>query len=158
MLDADHLRLMEGGALIVGLTLEDGAPYATRGWGLRVEDPDPDRECLAVVHLLLPADDATGIEGVAPGRAVAVTAADVMTLVSAQFKGRSLGTAPATEDDLALSERYFAGFSEAVTRSDGQPRELLARLVPHELVRCTVEVHEAYDQTPGPGAGQELDR
>jgi hypothetical protein len=158
VLDADHLRLMEGGALIVGVTLDDGSPYATRAWGLRVEDPDPDRGCLAVVQVLLAADDRTGIEGGAPGRAVAVTAADVLTLVSAQFKGTSLGTAPATEQDLAVSERYFAGFSEAVARSDGQPPELLARLVPHELVRCTVEVHEAYDQTPGPGAGQELDR
>ena len=158
MLDADHLRLMEAGALIVGVTHDDGTPYATRGWGLRVEDQEPASGCLAVVQLLLPADDPTGIEGVAPGRPVAVTAADVLTLVSAQFKGRSLGTAPATDGDMAVSERYFAGFSDAVERSDGQPRGLLARLVPPELVRCTLEVHEAYDQTPGPGAGQEIDR
>jgi hypothetical protein len=149
---------MEGGALIVGLTLEDGTPYATRAWGLRVTDPDPGDDRLAVVELMLPADDATGLAGAAEGRSVSVTAADVTTLRSAQFKGRSLGTGPVTEDDLALSERYFDGFSEAVARSDGQPRELLARLVPHELVRCAVAVHEAYDQTPGPGAGQELDR
>jgi hypothetical protein len=149
---------MEAGALIVGLILEDGAPYATRAWGLRVEDADPGDGLVAVVQLLLPADDRTGIEGAAAGRAVAVTAADVMTLVSAQFKGRSLGTGPVTDEDLAVSERYFDGFSDAVARSDGQPRELLGRLVPHELVRCTVEVHEAYDQTPGPGAGQEIER
>ncbi len=148
---------MEGGALIVGVALADGTPYATRAWGLQVDDPDPDG-CLAVVHLLLPADDPTAIEGVAPGRPVAVTAADVATLRSAQFKGRSLGTAPATPDDLELSARYFAEFSDAVSRSDGQPPELLARLVPPTLVRCGIEVSEAYDQTPGPGAGQELER
>lgn len=158
MLHADHLRLMEAGALIVGLTLPDGSPYATRGWGLRVDDPDPGDGALAVARLLLPADDPTGIEGTAEGRPVAVTAADVLTLHSAQFKGRSLGIEPTSEEDLALSERYFADFSRAVSRADGQPPELLGRLVPFELVRCRIEVHEAYDQTPGPRAGRELDR
>ncbi len=157
MLDADHLRLMESGALIVGVTTDDGTPYATRAWGLRVVDAgDDDR--LALVHVLMPADDPIGLAGFEPDRAVAITAADVMTLQSAQFKGRSLGVEPATEDDLELSARYFEGFSAAVERSDGQPRGLLERLVPFELVRCIVQVHEAYDQTPGPGAGQELGR
>ena len=159
MLDAEHLHLMERGALIVGMTREDGAPYATRGWGLQVVDePSQDGDHLAIVRVLLPEDDTVAIAAAEPGRSIAVTAADVVTLRSAQFKGRSLGTAPATEEDLEQSARYFDKFSSDVARADGQPRELLGRLVPHRLVRCVVVVHEAYNQTPGPGAGEELAR
>jgi hypothetical protein len=32
------------------------------------------------------------------------------------------------------------------------------RLVPVDLLACTVEVDELYDQTPGPGAGARLER
>lgn len=159
MLDAHHLDLMARGSLIVGVTDEHGTPYATRAWGLRVvEQAAPGDEHLAVISVLLAADDRTAVSGAAPGRGVAVTAADVLTLRSAQLKGRSTGVDDADDDDLALSASHFAGFAADVTKADGQPLELLSRLLPHRFARCTVVVDEAYDQTPGPGAGEELSR
>jgi hypothetical protein len=40
--------------------------------------------------------------------------------------------------------------------TDGTSPNLLGRFVPRGFVACTVEVHERFDQTPGPSAGVRL--
>jgi hypothetical protein len=149
--DADLIAFLESGCgTIVGLVTPSGAPFATRGWGLRVEGGDPPR-----LRLLLGAAAfaASGRDG-AERFAVAITGGDVRTLRSAQVKGDGHGVEPATEDDLATCRRYVDEFFAAVHETDGSDLDLLARMTPLDLVACTVDVRQVFDQSPGPGAGR----
>jgi hypothetical protein len=142
-------RLLEGGcSIIVGTVLDDGEPYATRGWGMTLLPGEPVR-----VRLLLAADDAVGAAALAGGHAIAVTAADVPSLRAVQLKGRSLGVSPGTDDDRARAARFADAFLGDVARTDGTDRRVLERIVPADYVACTFTIDERYDQTPGPGAG-----
>jgi hypothetical protein len=105
------------------------------------------------VRLLIPAEDQTAIEHLAPGGRVAITGGDVTTLRSIQLKGRSLGIEPATETDQARARLYTDAFFTDVETTDQIDRSVLARLEPAGYVACLVEVDDLYDQTPGPGAG-----
>lgn len=146
--------LLGGGcAIIVGAVLDDGEPYASRGWGLTLLPGVPAR-----ARLLLAADDDVGVAALAPGRAIAVTAADVPSLRSVQVKGRSLGVTPATDDDRARAARFVDGFFGDIVRTDGTSRRVLDRLIPADYVACTLTIEQLYDQTPGPGAGAVLER
>src|SRR5687768_7406530 len=82
--------------------------------------------------------------------AVAVTGAEVRTLVSVQVKGTAVSLEPVTDDDLRRSAAFCDDFFGAVEAADNVSRALMERLVPADLWACTVEIAEAYDQTPGP--------
>jgi hypothetical protein len=159
VLDPDLVGLLEGGcALIVGVCAADGAPYASRAWGLQVDPPadgdGPEVRCR--VRFFLGDDDHVVLERVAAAVPVAVTGADVITLRSAQLKGRAVGVGPATDEDRARSTAYFEAFASDLQQADGQPKHLLGRLVPPDIAVCTAVVTEVYDQTPGPRAGSEV--
>lgn len=151
--DAHLVDFIESGcATIVGFVTTDGRPFATRGWGTEVIDTDPPR-----LRLLLGAGAVA-----AAGRldssafAIALTGGDVGTLRSFQVKGTARDLEPPTARDLERSQRYCDAFFGAVCEADGTPRWLMDRLAPVDLVACTVDVAEVYDQTPGPGAGARL--
>ena len=147
MLDASLTEFLEGGcSLIVATVTDDGAPHATRGWGLDVLDP-------RTARILLPSHDTIALEGLAGGGPVAITAADVTTLRSVQLKGRATAVEPATDEDRVRAARHNDAFFADVTATDGTPRALLDRLLPAAYAACVLEVAEVYDQTPGPGAG-----
>jgi hypothetical protein len=147
-------RFLEGGcAIIVGAVLDDGAPHATRGWGLTLLPGEPAR-----ARLLLAADDSVGVAALTGGRAIAVTAADVPSLRSVQVKGHSLGVTPGTDDDRARAARFADAFFGDIARTDGTDRRVLERIVPADYVACTFTIEELYDQTPGPGAGAVMER
>ncbi len=149
LLSRDVITFLESGCgLIVGTVAPDGDPHATRGWGLTVLPGDDLR-----VRLLIPAEDQTAIEHLAPGGRVAITGGDVTTLRSIQLKGRSLGIEPATETDQARARLYTDAFFTDVETTDQIDRSVLARLEPAGYVACIVEVDDLYDQTPGPEAG-----
>jgi hypothetical protein len=151
--DADLVDFIESGcATIVGFVTADGAPFATRAWGTSVVDVDPSQ-----VRLLLGAGAvaAAGRSGSEPF-AIAFTGGDVRTLRSVQVKGTARDLEPAAAADLVRSRAYCDAFFDAVCEADGTPRPLMERLAPVDLVACTVDVDEVYDQTPGPGAGARL--
>jgi hypothetical protein len=151
VLDDHTAAFLEGDcSLIVGIALDDGSPRASQAWGLRVCSRNP-----AVIRLVIGGRD-TGPLPDAVGRPLALTGADVPTLASLQVKGRITGSEAPTEDDLALARSHTADFFDAVHRSDGEPVELLRRMLPPEYWVWTVEVSEVFDQTPGPGAGAPL--
>jgi hypothetical protein len=50
------------------------------------------------------------------------------------------------------------GFFGDIRATDGTSATLLERFVPSGVVACTIEVHERFDQTPGPGAGGRVTR
>ena len=152
MFTTDLVAFLESGcALIVATAGADGAPHASRGWGLDVLDPATGR-----IRLLLGADDPVVLAHAAAGGGIAVTGADVLTLRSAQAKGRVVAVEPVTADDRARSQRYCTAYHDAVAIVDDIPRHLMQRMVPVEMVRCDVQVEAVFDQTPGPGAGSEI--
>ena len=151
--DADLVEFLESGcSTIVGLVTVDGEPYATRGWGIEVLRGDPPR-----LRLLVGAGPmAAAGWGSGDRFAIAVTGANVLTLRSVQVKGTAHGLEPTTDEDRARSQAFCEAFFADVQETDDVPRELMQRLVPADLLACTVEVAEVYDQTPGPAAGARL--
>jgi hypothetical protein len=145
LLDASWRALFESGsAHIVGFVSDDGMPFATRGWGMRLA-ADGDRATILV-----------GTSEVRGSR-IAVTCTSVRTLRSAQVKGAIESVRPFEEADRPVLERYCDEFFDDVLEVDLISRTMMDRLVPDELVACTFTITEAYVQTPGPGAGRPLD-
>ena len=106
----------------------------------------------AVVRLLLDADDERTLEHVAAGGAIAITAANVLTLRSLQLKGRAQGLDAASPDDPERVERYV----RAVPRRRRGHRSSALGDLPAVLPRgrtwpASSSVDEMFDQTPGPG-------
>ena len=150
LFDPETQAFLESGCgLLVATVSPDGEPHASRGWGLDVLDVGPP----ARVRLMLDAEDARTLEHVGAGGAIAITAANVLTLRSMQLKGRALGLDAAAPDDLERVERYVREFHADVEATDYVTWELFQQFFPVDCVPCLVEVHEAFDQTPGPGAG-----
>ncbi|HZQ57013.1 MAG TPA: pyridoxamine 5'-phosphate oxidase family protein [Acidimicrobiales bacterium] len=152
MLDPETVALLESGcSLTVATVGPDGAPHASRGFGVTVL-PDG-----AHLRLLLDADDVTAVANLAAGGAVAVTGCVVATLRSVQVKGRAEPPVPATDAaDLARAANHCDAFFAEVSRLEGTPVPLLARLQPTDYAVCTVAVEDVFDQTPGPVAGSPL--
>jgi len=141
--------LHSGCGLLVATTSADGEPHATRGWGLDVLEPGPP----ALVRLLLDADDEQTLAHVAGGGAIAITAANVLTLRSLQLKGRALGLDATTPVDPDRVDRYVRAFHADVEVTDRVPWETFAAFFPESYVACLASVEHTFDQTPGPGAG-----
>lgn len=151
MLDDELAEFLEGDcSLVVGLVLDDGTPLASQAWALTVLQRDP-----PLVSVVLAERDTAGISEPVGAR-LALTGADVPTLSSRQVKGRVLAHEAATEADLAAVEQHCEAFFLAVHHADGEPVELLRRMVPPSFRAWTVQLDELYDQTPGPGAGAAL--
>jgi hypothetical protein len=154
MLEADVVELLESGcALVVGFVTLDGAPYATRGWGLTL------LEEARTARLLVGTADLAALghrQGGLLGTMIATTGANVLTLRSAQLKGPIIAVESAGHDDHRRMSRYCDAFFSDVALVDDIPRRLMERLVPEEVSVCTFTITEWYDQTPGPNAGKPL--
>lgn len=109
-----------------------------------------------VVRVLIDAHDEVALANLAPGRPVAVTATDVPTLRSVQLKGVAAGTSPGGRAELERMRRFCDGFYTDIEVTDGTPRDIVERLTPDAVVAVLVDVHEVFDQTPGPVAGRSL--
>jgi hypothetical protein len=136
-----------GYSMIVGTVDDDGAPRATRGWGVKVVDDDARR-----VRFTMSADDSLAVSNLR-GRRVALTGADVRTLQAVQMKGPVLAVGAADEDDLARMSAHTDRFLAAVEETDGTPPRLLSRVLPLSVIAVEFEVQELFDQSPGPSAG-----
>jgi hypothetical protein len=155
VLDGDLRGLLESGcSLIVGLLDPAGGPFATRAWGVDVLDAEQ-----GTARVLVGAGDLARLGRSAAdlaGSPVAMTGADVQTFRSVQVKGVVERVEEATAADRARAERHKDGFFSAVEVVDFTPREVLERMVPVDVTPLLIRVTEAYDQTPGPGAGAPL--
>jgi hypothetical protein len=154
LLEQGVVALLESGsAHIVGFVTAAGAPLAGRGWGLTLSGTGTSGRALVNAHdveqLGHPWSEVVGTW-------IAVTGADVLTLRSAQIKGPVTALEVATDDDWATCARFCDQFFDDVEVVDSIPRWMMERLVPEALVAVEFQVVEAYDQTPGPGAGGAL--
>lgn len=140
-----------GSPLILATASADGRPHAARGWGITAVD-----SARGLIRVLLDADDPVTVANAKLGGPIALTAADVVSLRSVQFKGKCVSVEPATDADRDSSARYCDKFFADVEQTDGTPRVKLERLVPNDLLAVIVEVRELFNQTPGPRAGETL--
>jgi hypothetical protein len=87
---------------------------------------------------------------------IAVAFARAIDNVSVQVKGTCRDMRPTNEADVALVDRYHAGYIEGLYLV-GMPRSLTSRFrsLPGEVL--TIEVDAVFSQTPGPGAGRRLE-
>jgi hypothetical protein len=153
VLGSDVIELLESGcSIVVGLVTASGRPHAGRGWALSLSDDG------STGRVIVGAEDiaALGRPDGSPLGVIAVNGADVLTLRSVQLKGPITSVEPADDHDLARMAEHCTGFFDAVAVVDAIPRYMMERLVPADVVACTFSVVEAFDQTPGPGAGRPL--
>lgn len=139
-----------GSALVVGTVSAEGEPRAHRAWATSVVDADANR-----IRFVMSGDDPDLLEHLESG-AVSLTGADVTTYRSAQLKGRPVLVEPPTAADLELAGEHSEAFFEAIHRTDGNPLDLLRRMLPQRMLSVEMIVEETFDQTPGPKAGSAL--
>jgi hypothetical protein len=152
VLSPETTAFLEGGpALIVGTVDTDGAPTATRAWGLTILSAEA-AEC----RLLLDRDADRALANLEATRVIAVTCADVPTFHSVQLKGEFVRLEPATDSDRSRSQDYVDAFFGDIIRTDGSDLASLHQMRPNEIVASIVRFHETFDQTPGPAAGSVL--
>ena len=151
MFGAELETMIESGAgLVLGTVDSRGTPRGVRAWSATVVDRRSQ-----TVRVVFGADDAVAVENMASGR-VALTAADVSTFRSVQMKGRVVAVESPTDGDIELTRDQTERFFAALLVTDGNPIEMLQRMLPVETMVVELEVDEQYDQTPGPGAGASL--
>lgn len=74
---------------------------------------------------------------------------------SLQLKGKVLAIRPSTEADHALQAVHRAALTEQFAQV-GVPRNLTRRLALAPSMAVEIQVHDAFVQTPGPGAGERM--
>jgi len=144
-------EFMESGlAIVVGTRGEDLEPEGASALALRVE---PDRTRLTV--FLYEEAARALLKNLATWPEIAVQADLPTSHRACQAKGRFLGSRHATEEERPLVARQLEGFVMDLGKI-GVPRRLTEGWNMWPCVALTMEVHELYEQTPGPGAGEPL--
>lgn len=140
--------MIEAGAgLVIGTAGDDRLPRGARAWGAAIVDRDERR-----IRVVYTADDPGVVENIRSGH-VALNAAEVVSFRSVQYKGRVVATGPPTPADLELVRGHTEHFFAIVHAIDGNPMELLERMLPIEMSTFEMVVDDQFNQTPGPDAG-----
>jgi hypothetical protein len=145
-------EFIEGGvAVVLGTASQDRRPHVTYVWGPKVVDS---REGLQVfLERARLAQPEANLENTT---VAAVTMADPITYRSIQLKGRYLASTPATEEEEAWVQRHRQAFASATALVGDPPGVRRNVWMDDRLVRLEFKVETAFDQTPGPNAGQPL--
>jgi hypothetical protein len=152
--DSDASAFLHSGcALLVGTIGADGLPRACRAWGLTVVDADR-----AVVRVLVEDDDPVTMKNIRDDGRIAVTATSVSTHRSVQLKGRVVTTEEPTADDDVVRRRYTDLLVADIIDVHRYSPAILTRWARSQVVACTIDVTESFDQTPGPSAGSVIDK
>jgi hypothetical protein len=149
-----HLRaFLQSGAQPVFATRDpQGRPLVGSGTAMRV-DPD------GTVRLLAPRlGNGPLLEALAQGAAIAVTTSRPRDHCSIQIKARSARVAPARPDDATEAARQVGLLCDALEGlgySSAQAR-CMSAYDPGDLVSVEFRPEHVFTQTPGPGAGTQL--
>jgi hypothetical protein len=87
---------------------------------------------------------------------LALTGAHILTLQATQLKGPVVAVEEPNASDIDTMAAHSTAFFDIVMATDGNPIELLQRLLPARVVAVEFLVEEIYDQSPGPAAGERL--
>jgi hypothetical protein len=150
-IDAELKEFLESGLpAIVGSGDAGGRPHIVPGWSPRVVDAN------GVVDVFLDAARAerTLANLKATGR-IAVTVVEPVSARSLQLKGTFRDSGDPDEAGRAWVQQGREAFL-ATASLVGDPPAVIESMWMDETVRVTFEVEQAFDQTPGPGAGKAL--
>ncbi|MBF9029459.1 hypothetical protein HKCCE3408_03525 [Rhodobacterales bacterium HKCCE3408] len=151
-----HLvAFLQGGVFpTIGARGPDGRPMVATGVGTRVEAGQ------TVRVLVMRRPNPGLIEAIAAGSALAVTFSRARDHRSIQLKAASAKTTPVAPDDICEMARQTAILADELTEI-GYTRAQADAMVSHDpddLVSIAFRPDRIYTQTPGPGAGAELER
>jgi hypothetical protein len=146
---AEDLATFARRGLVIVVASRDDAmrPEIARGWGPEVA-PDATSATVCVAA----ARDSRMGSNLAANGAIAMTMGLPTTYQFFQLKGRVTAIEDASAEQLARAEAHAAAFADEVVPL-GLTREQGLRLFHPDLIAVSFDVHERYDQTPGPGAG-----
>lgn len=154
VLDEDHASFIQGGVSVVVATRDAAlVPQVARGCGCRVS-----RDRSRVTVLVEPARVGTVLEDVAASGMVAVVFSQPSTHRTIQLKGADARLVRVTAADRAVAARHLEYWVDELTRVGY--REEFARVVrglaDQNLAAIAFTPTAAFQQTPGPGAGERL--
>lgn len=154
LLAPEHAAFIEGGVSIsIGGCSADNLPSLCRAIGCRVS---ADRRRVTV--FVAGSHARPLLEDIRATGAIAVVISRPSNHRTLQLKGRDARVVLPAPDDLDLVERYRAAFVAELEPLGYAPpliRTFLA-CAPEDVVALTFSPCEAFDQTPGPHAGQPL--
>lgn len=148
---AELKEFCEGGvSALVGTVDAEGYPRVGYAWGPRVH-AEGTRLSIYLERVrsgpLLAGREANG--------QIAVTFTDPVSVRSIQVKGRILDVGEPNEAELAWVARHRDAMTVA-TSLIGDPPHVIRNLWLDDVIRIDLTVERAFDQTPGPTAGQPL--
>jgi hypothetical protein len=148
----DDLRRFttEGCSVVVGTADAEGVPAACRGIAITSDEE------LTRLTVYLPVATANQtIANIATTRRLAVAASRPADHATVQFKGSTVGVRLAREDEAPMLRSRLEGFGSYLLMI-GVPASLLARINYWPAYAIDVTVEQAFDQTPGSNAGEQL--
>lgn len=149
--DAIKAHILEDvGTILVGTRDATLTPEITRGWGPTIL---PDGHRIDVCISL--SAGARTLENLRDSDEIAVTFHQTLTYKTVQLKGQFLESGELTPQDWEAVERQKNVLAEQA-KVHGIPLSIGLRIVSRDLVRIRFVVQEAFEQTPGPGAGGSL--
>ncbi len=149
--DGTKAHILESaGTILVGTRDDNQTPEITRGWGPTIL---PDGHTIDVCVSL--SAGAKTLKNLGNSDEIAVTFCQTVTYKTVQLKGRYLESGDLTPQDWEAVERQKNILAEQ-TKMYRVPPDLVLRVFAPDLVRIRFVVQEAFEQTPGPGAGSSL--
>jgi hypothetical protein len=153
LLTESNAALIEGGVSMIACSCHpDKAPAMARAVGCRVS---PDRQ---TVTLFFPKPASTDLfDAVRSTGRIAAVFSQPSTHRTVQLKGRASIT-KSRRDAATITSQYSDSFVAEVCPL-GYTEELIRAIVasnPEDLAALTFSVDQAFDQTPGPRAGEAL--
>jgi hypothetical protein len=147
------VELIHGGnVMALGTRNERLTPHVVRANGALVSSS---RDRVAV---LLPGIECgPAIENLGANGRVAFLVVDPHTHSGYQFKGRYLEHRQATADELAISDIHRAKLLAKLSGFYPTFERIYDHYAPAQPICVVIEVHEIYDQTPGPKAGRRVE-
>jgi hypothetical protein len=138
------------GTILVGTRGATLTPEVTRSWGPSIL---PDGHTIDLCISL--SAGAKTLDNLRDHEEVAVTFHQTVTYKTVQLKGRFLESGELTPQDWESVERQKNILTEQA-KVHGIPMSIGSRLFSHDLVKLRIAVQQAFEQTPGPGAGGTL--
>jgi hypothetical protein len=149
----DELKefIHRGVAVVLGTASAEGKPHVTYVWGPKVLDSRTQLH----VFLERPRSE-QAVTNLEETSLAAVTFAEPVSYRSFQLKGRYQGMTPASPDEAAWVQRHRELFASQTALIGDSPGVRRNAWMEADLLRLEIDVDAAFDQTPGPHAGQPL--
>ncbi len=140
---------LSGLAAQVGSAGPDGRPQVAAAWGPRYNSDG------TMTVYLDTARAGQTLANLAMNRNIALILADPISYKSVQIKGEWLSAAPPSEEERGAVQRHREAFASNLALVGDKP-DAIRNLWMEDVTRIDFAVHAAFDQTPGPQAGQPL--